>query len=57
MLGGGEWLCRIAGEALRIGRKGMFIRKFRGSNYQLLGECSKNSAGWFLKVMKIQMVL
>ena len=33
-LGGeGEWLCRIAGEALRIGRKGKFIRKYRGSNY------------------------
>ena len=53
-LGGGEWLCRIASEVLRIGKKGTFIRKFRGSNYQLLAECNKNRAGWFLKVMKIQ---
>ena len=35
-----------------MGRKGTFIRKY--SNYQLLAECSTNSAGWFLKVMKIQ---
>ena len=53
-LGGGEWLYRIAGEALKIGRIGTFIRKYRGSNYHLLAECSTNSAGWFLKVMKIQ---
>ena len=42
------------GEALRLGRNGKFRRTFRGSNYQLLVECSKNNAGWFLKVMKIQ---
>ena len=52
--GGGEWLCRIADEALRIGRKGTFLRTYKGSNYQLLVECRLNSTRWILKVMKIQ---
>ena len=42
------------GEALRLGRNGKFRRMYRGSNYQLLVDCSMNKAGWFLKVMKIQ---
>lgn len=53
-LGGGDWLCKVVGVALREGSYGVFRRKFRGSNYQLIVQCSKNGAGCFLKAMKIQ---
>ena len=57
-LGGGggwgcDWLCRVVGEALRLGGDGKSRRTYRGSNYQLQVECSTNNTGWFLKAMKI----
>ena len=33
---------------------GKFRRLLRCSNYLLVVECNLNSAGWFLKIMKIQ---
>ena len=50
---GGDWLCRVVGDALKLGRVGGFRRMYRGSNYQLFVDCGNNMAGWFLKVMKI----
>ena len=32
-LGGGDWLSKVVGEALKEGRNGDFRRTFRGSNY------------------------
>ena len=56
-IGGGYWLCKAVGEAIRSGRRGKFRRLFRGSNYLLVVECNSNSVGWFLKIMKIQNVV
>ena len=53
-LGGGHWLCRIIDEALRVGKEGNFRRSFKGGNYQLVVDSSKNRARCFLKMMKIQ---
>ena len=53
-LGGGDWLRRVVEEALRTGKEGNFRRIFRGRNYQLVVDSSKNKAGCFLRVLKIQ---
>ena len=53
-LGGGEWLSRIAEEAVRVGKEGNFRRFFRGRNYQLVVDSNKNKGGCFLRVLKIE---
>ena len=53
-LGGGCWLRRVVEEAVRLGKEGNFRRLFRGGNYHLVVDSSKNKAGCFLRVMKIQ---
>ena len=53
-LGGGDWLRRVAEEAVRVGKEGIFRRIFRGRNYHLAVDSNKNKAGFFLRVMKIQ---
>ena len=52
-LGGGAWLCKVAEEALGKGKEGNFKRVFRGRDYQLVVDSSKNKAGCFLRVLKI----
>ena len=51
---GGDWLSRTVEEAVRSGKDGTFRRIFRGRNYQLVVDSSKNKAGRFLTVLKIQ---
>ena len=50
----GDWLRRVVIEAIRLGKEGNFRRSFRGGNYQLIVDSSKNKAGCFLRVLKIQ---
>ncbi|PON89718.1 hypothetical protein TorRG33x02_145520 [Trema orientale] len=53
-LGGADWLRHTVRDVLFEGREGQFRRFYRGSNYQLILEYSRNRAGNFLKVIKIQ---
>ena len=45
---------RAVVEAVRLGREGNFSRSFRGRNYILVVDSSKNKAGGFLTVSKFQ---
>ena len=33
---GGDWLYRVVGDVVKLGRDGGFQRTYRGSNYQLI---------------------
>ena len=41
-LGGGAWLSIVVEEALHSGKEGNFRRTFRGRDYQLVANSSKN---------------